>query len=127
VDALRRIHRVLVPGSLVIDTQPVSAHPPVVSDDGSLGTLDMSEWARTIATIDRHIGQAVGEGLFDVEHERRFVVPDEYGSGDEFVTVTRGWAGTRVSDALAERAVRASGRVLLDQEIRLRVLRRRGA
>ena len=127
MNALRRIHRALAPGSVLVDTQPVSAHPPVASGDGPLGTLDMSEWARTIATVDERIARTVEDGLFEIEHERRFVVSDVYDSGDEFVAVTRGWEGTQVSDALAERAGRASGQVRLDQEIRLRVLRRCGA
>ena len=123
--ALRKIHRALVPGGLVLDSQPLSAHPPVESDNGMLGTLDMSEWAQTIATIDRLVEQAIDQGLFDLERESRYVVTDAYDDGAEFVAVTRDWAGTNVSDALAARVSRELGHVRLHQDVRLRVLRAR--
>ena len=123
--ALRKIHRALVPGGLVLDSQPLSAHPPVESDNGMLGTLDMSEWAQTIATIDGLVEQAIDQGLFDLERESRYVVTDAYDDGAEFVAVTRDWAGTNVSDALAARVGRELGRVRLHQDVRLRVLRAR--
>ena len=123
--ALRKIHRALVPGSLVLDSQPLSAHPPIESDNGRLGTLDMSEWAQTIARIDRLVEQTIDQGLFDLERESRYVVTDEYDDGAEFVAVTRDWAGTDVSDALAARVGREQGRDRLHQDIRLRVLRAR--
>lgn len=123
--ALRKIHGALVPGGLLIDTQPLSAHPPIESADGTLGTLDMSEWARTVATIDGRVQQAIELGLFDLERETRYVVTDEYDDGAEFVTVTREWAGTNVSDALAARVSPEQGRVWLHQDVRLRLLRAR--
>ena len=125
MNALRKIHRALVPGSLVLDSQPLSAYPPVESGSGELGTLDMSEWAQTIATIDRLVQQTIHQGLFDLERESRYVVTDEYDDGAEFVAVTRDWAGTNVSDALAARVGREHGRVRLHQDVRLRVLRAR--
>jgi hypothetical protein len=127
VNALRKIHRALVPGGLVIDTQPVSAHPPVESGSGMLGTLDMSEWARTIATIDGLVQQTIDRGLFDLERESRYVVTDEYDDGAEFVTVTREWAGTMVHDAVAGLVGAQSQPVRLHQEIRLRLLLARTA
>jgi hypothetical protein len=125
VNALRKIHHALDPGGLVIDTQPVSAYPPIESASGTLGTLDMSEWARTIATIDGRVQQAIDQGLFDLERESRYVVTDEYDDGAEFVTVTREWAGTNVSDALAARVSPEQGCVRLHQDVRLRLLQAR--
>jgi hypothetical protein len=125
VNALRKLHRALVPGGLVIDTQPLSAHPPIESVSGRLGTLDMSEWARTIATIDGRVAQAIDLGLFDLERESRYVVTDEYEDGAGFVTVTREWAGTHVSNALAARVSPEQGRVRLHQDVRMRLLRAR--
>jgi hypothetical protein len=125
VSALRQIRRSLVPGGIVVDTQPLSPHPPVEAGDRALGTLDMSEWAQTIATIDRLVEQTLADGLFELEHERRYVVTDVYGDGAELVAVTRGWAGTHVDDAFAERVGREPGHVRLHQDVRLRVLRTR--
>jgi hypothetical protein len=123
VNALHKIHRALVPGGLIIDTQPVSAGPPIESGSGMLGTLDMSEWARTITAIDGLTQQTIDQGLFTLERESRYVVTDEYDNGAEFVAVTRDWAGTTVSDALAARAGRELDRVRLQQDVRLRLLR----
>jgi hypothetical protein len=125
VNALQRIHDALVPDGLVIDTQPVSAEPPIESQAGPLGALDMREWARTIATIDLRVEQTLRDGLFDLEHESRFVVTDEYDDGAELVAATREWAGTRLDDTFAEHVGSEPRRVRLHQEIRLRLLRAR--
>jgi hypothetical protein len=123
VHALSHIHAALVPGGLVIDTQPVSAQPPIEADAGDLGTLDMREWARTIATIGGGVERAIGDGLFALEEERRFVVTDGYDDGAQFVAEVREWAGTHIEDAFAARLVREPGWIRLHQEVRLRVLR----
>src|SRR5215212_1534001 len=85
----------------------------------------MTEWARTIATVDRRIEQTIHDGLFELAAERRFVVTDEYDDGAEFVTVTRGWAGTMVDDALAELVGAQSHAVRLHQEVGRRQRTRR--
>ena len=125
MNALRKIHDALVPGGLVIDTQPVSAEPPVESEAGPLGALDMREWAQTIATIDRRVEQTMRDGLFELEHERRFVVTDEYDDGAELLAETSEWAGTRLDDGFAELVGSQPRRVRLHQQIRLRLLRAR--
>ena len=125
MNALHKIHDALVPGGLVVDTQPVSAAPPVESRAGRLGALDMRDWAQTIATIDRRVEQTLRDGLFDLEDERRFVVTDDYDDGAELVAETSEWAGTRLDDTFAE-LVRSQRRpVRLHQQIRLRLLRAR--
>jgi hypothetical protein len=118
------IHEALVPGGRLVDTQPVSPRPRVETD--VLGRLDMTEWARTIATVDVCIERTIHDGLFELAAERRFIVIDEYDDGAEFVTVTREWAGTRVDDALAELVGAQAHTVCLHQEVRLRLLLARG-
>lgn len=123
MNALRRIHAALVPGGLLIDTQPVSAQPPIQAGTRHLGTLDMREWTRTIATVDAELRRAVDDGLFAIDAERRFVVTDGHESGAGLVAEVRTWAGTHIDDALAGRVAREHGPVQLHQEVRLRVLR----
>ena len=125
MNALRSIHHALVPGGLVIDTQPFSAHPPVESENGIIGLLDMAEWAQTIATIDGLMQQTIDQGLFDLERESQYVVTDECDDGAEFVAVTRDWVGTDVGDEFAARVGREPGRVRLHQDVRMRLLRAR--
>jgi hypothetical protein len=123
VNALRRIHAALVPGGIVVDTQPISAEPPVEAHDARLGTLDMREWARTIDAVDRSILQAIADGLFALHGERSCVVVDEFDSGDEFVEIVSGWRGTSIPRAVADRARAASPPLRVHQEVRLRLLR----
>jgi hypothetical protein len=108
---------------LVVDTQPVSPHPPVQDRGELLGTLDMREWSETIAAVDELVAKTVEDGLFAVEGERSFVVVDRFDSGDEFLEVVPGWMGTTVSDELCRRAAAAEGPLTVHQEVRLRLLR----
>jgi hypothetical protein len=123
VNALRRIRAALVSGGIVVDTQPISAEPPVDALDGGLGTLDMREWARTIDAVDGPILQAVADGLFAVEGERSCVVVDEFDTGAEFLEIVGGWSGTRIPPPVADRARAASPPLRVHQEVRLRLLR----
>ena len=125
MNALRKIHTVLSPGGLVIDTQPVSVLPPVESDSSLLGALDMRGWGRTIRSIDGRIDQAIRQRLFDLVETAYFTVIDDYDDGQHLVDVTRGWQGTAVSGAFAQRMARERGAVRLEQAVRLRVLRAR--
>jgi hypothetical protein len=125
VHALRNIHAALVPGGLVVDTQPLSPRPPVDSDAGPLGTLDMTEWARLIAQIDARVDQAVAAGLFAIESESWLTVTDEFDDGAELVATAGAWIGTRIDPDLEHRAARERGRARVHQEVRMRLLRAR--
>jgi hypothetical protein len=67
--------------------------------------------------------RTIGDGLFALDAERRFVVIDGYDDGAEFVAEVREWAGTHIEAAFAERLAKGRGPVQLHQEVRLRVLR----
>jgi hypothetical protein len=123
VNALRRIHAVLVPGGVVVDTQPVSARPLVEADGRELGRLDMREWRKTIDAVDALTARTIDEGLFAVETERSFTVADTSDDGPALVETVSGWRGTRVRGALALRIAAAPPPISVHQEVRLRVLR----
>lgn len=125
VDALERIHAALDDDGVVVDTQPVSARPPVVGGESELGTLDMREWAKTIAAVDAEITRTVESGRFSVAADRRIVVTDAYDDLAELVAETSDWVGTRVPRALARRTEESRGEVRLHQDVRVRVLARR--
>ena len=124
VHALRRIHSALAPGGLLVDTQPLSLHPPVKADGRRIGALDMRQWRETVAAVDRRFDR-VTDSLYAVETEQRFVVTDTFDSGSEFVESVLGWRGTHVPAALRERAAGATPPLTVDQEVRLRLLVRR--
>lgn len=59
-------------GGLVVDTQPVSARPPVEAGGSELRTLHMCEWQRTIDAGDRRLAETIHDGLFAVEARAAF-------------------------------------------------------
>ena len=123
MNALRRIHAALIRDGLLVDTQPVSARPPVQAGSRRLGTLDMREWLKTIEAVDELVARTVDDGLYVIEDEQRFLATDTFESGPELVETVSGWEGTRISSALGERVVAARPPACVHQEVRLRLLR----
>jgi hypothetical protein len=123
VHALHSIHAALVPGGLLIDTQPTSARPGVEAAGAGLGRLDMREWRAQIDAIDELTRQAIDEGLYVVETERELTVTDVFDTGAECAGEVRRWKGTRVPPALAHRLGDVASPASVRQRVRLRVLR----
>lgn len=124
MNALRNIHAVLSQRGIVVDTQPISPCPRIAADRSTLGTLDMRDWAGTVRAVDERIDQVVAAGLFEFQHEDRFIVTDSFDSGAECLEAARTWRGTLVPRSLASSLARAPGAVTVEQEVRLRLLRR---
>jgi hypothetical protein len=124
VHALRNIHAALAADGILVDTQPVSASPPVALDGGELGSLDMHEWLDTIQAVDERFAESIAAGLYELEHESSFVVTDTYDNGRECLDIVSGWRGTRVSPGVSQRLAAAASPVSVQQEVRLRLLRR---
>jgi hypothetical protein len=123
VNALQRIHAALVTGGLVIDTQPVSPHPPVETTAGRVGGLDLRDWYKIIDAVDSRVAQTIDDGLWAHEGEKWFVVTDTFGSGKELADTAKDWQGTRVPDALRRRLTTTEGPAYVHQDVRLRLLR----
>jgi len=123
VNALREVHTALVPGGLLIDTQPISPRPVVESAGSRLGTLDLREWRATIDAVEHEVRGALAEGLFTMEDERSLVVIETFDNGPELVETVSGWRGTKISGRLARRAAVAPPPLTVHQDVRLRVLR----
>ena len=123
MNALRRIHAALVPGGIVVDTQPVSPWPPVTTPAAELGALDMRGWREIVEAVDERIAIVVDDGLFAVETKPSFVVADKFESGPLLVETVRGWQGTTVPSPLAARLAAHQGLVQVHQDVRLRLLR----
>jgi hypothetical protein len=125
VHALHRIHSALGPGGVIVDTQPVSARPAIQAGGRRLGRLDMSEWLRTIKAVDELVDQTVQDGLYVIEREQQLRVIDAWDDSRECADTVAGWQGTRIPLGLAEKIVRSSPPLTLDQQVRLRLLRAR--
>ena len=124
VHALRNIHAALAADGILVDTQPVSARPPVACDGVKLGALDMREWLATIHAVDELVAETIAAGLYELQHEQGFVVTDTYDNGHECLELVGGMRGTRVPPVLSERLTAATAPVTVRHEVRLRLLRR---
>jgi hypothetical protein len=124
VHALHNIHAALAPDGILVDTQPVSASPPVASDGGELGSLDMRDWLDTIHAVDERFAETIAAGLYELEHESWFVVTDTYDNGPECLEIVSDWRGTRVPHRVSRRLAAAASPVTVQQDVRLRLLRR---
>jgi hypothetical protein len=125
VDALTRIHAALVPGGVLVDTQPVGSRWPVGLAGHALGELETDEWVETVAVMDTEIDRTFASGLFELRHQERYAVVHEFGSGRECLDEVETWAGTRIPAGVAERLARGSARATVEHEVRLRLFLRR--
>jgi Chain length determinant protein len=123
VHALHNIHSALARDAIVVDTQPISARPPVASEGVILGELDMREWLDTIQSVDELVAETIHCGLYELQHESRFFVTDTFDDGPECLEIVRGWRGTRVPDRVSTGLAATTSQVSVQQEVRLRLLR----
>jgi hypothetical protein len=124
VHALRNIHAALAPDGILVDTQPVSASLPVAADGVERGSLDMRDWLDTIHAVDERFAETIADGLYGLQHESRFIVTDSYDSGRECLEIVSGWRGTRIPSEMTQRLAAATSTVTVEQQVRLRLLRR---
>ena len=68
--ALRNIHAALAADGILVDTQPVSASPPVTADGGELGSLDMHDWLDTIHAVDERFAETIAAGFNELGTSR---------------------------------------------------------
>ena len=125
VDALTRIHAALVPGGVLLDTQPVGPRLPVTLDGKPIGELEDEEWLEIVAAVDAEIEKVLAAGVFELRHEERYSVVHEFGSGRECLDVVAGWAGTNVPEDVGALLEGGNARTTVEQDTRLRLLDRR--
>ena len=125
VDALTRIHAALVPGGVLVDTQPVGPRLPVTLDGEPIGELEDEEWLEIVAAVDTEIEKVLAAGVFELRNEERYSVVHEFGSGRECLDVVAGWAGTNVPEDVGALLERGNARTTVEQDTRLRLLDRR--
>jgi hypothetical protein len=121
VDALTRLHAALVPGGMLVDTQPVSLREPVTLAGEPIGELEDDEWLEMVAAVDTEVDRTLAAGLFELRHEERYRVVHEFGTGPECLEVVSSWVGTRVPADVATRLEHGPGRATVEHDVRLRL------
>ena len=122
--ALLNIHASLVPDGLLVDTQPIGLKPRVAANGHQLGTLDMHEWVETVHAVDERVDETIATGLYQKTDERTLVIRSTFDHGPDCLEITGTWQGTRVPKPLADRLAAMRDQIIVDQQVRLRVLRR---
>ena len=98
VDALRQIHRSLVPGGVLLDMRPGPTDSAVLAGGEAVGFLDESEFWRETEETDAALGAAVREGLFTSENEVYFDVVHSFENGALLLEEVGGWRSTQIPD-----------------------------
>jgi hypothetical protein len=124
VHALHNIHAALASDGLLVDTQPISAHPRVATREVELGALDMRAWADTIRVVDDRLDETITAGLYDLQAEQRFIVTDRFDDGRACLDTVGNWRDTQVPPSLASDLEETHTPVSVEQEVRLRLVRR---
>ena len=124
VDALTRIHAVLVPGGVLVDTVPVGVRMQVFLDGERVGELEDDEWLETVAAVDGELEKVVAAGLFELSHEESYMIVHEFGSGAECLDIVGSWGGTSVPGDVAARLERTAARTTVEHDVRLRLYAR---
>lgn len=122
--ALRNIHAALVRDGFLVDTQPIGPQPRVATKGRELGTLEMHEWVETIEAVDERVDEVIAAGLYEPTVERTLVVRSSFDDGPDCLEITSAWQGTHVPQPIAAQLAALPDPVILDQQVRLRVLRR---
>ena len=122
--ALRNIHAALVSNGLLVDTQPIGSQPRVAANGDELGTLDMHEWIETIHAVDERVDETIATGLYEKTDERTLVIRSTFDDGPDCLEVIGTWRGTRVPQPLVDQLAVVRDQITVDQQVRLRVLRR---
>ena len=125
VDALQRIHTALVPGGVVVDTQPIGSRAPVRVEGKRVGELGEDEWLQTVTAVDSRVEEAIDARLFELQHEERYAVVHGFDSGTEALEEAQTWAGTLIPKDVVERLEATPRPVEIELEVRLRLFVRR--
>jgi hypothetical protein len=105
VDALRRAHRLVTAGGLIVDLHPTALPAPVLVGDIEVGIVDAGDAPLRHAAAGQALTTAVEEGLFSVGDVVDFdfdTFGDTIDELRDYVVAT--WRSARFDEATLERA-----------------------
>jgi hypothetical protein len=121
VDALRNVHRMLVPRGVLLESHPLAGGSRVEAEGQMLGALDERELARQLGAMDRSVAVLVDEGRLLPREERRFEVAMRFDTAAELLSEVVTWDGTTISTRLQRLVKRAEAPLAVRIETLLRV------
>jgi hypothetical protein len=108
VDALRRAHRVLVPGGCLIDLHPTVDVPLVEIGSQVVGAVETGDGPQRHAAAGKALETAVSAGLFNVERAVEFPFHTYGDTIDELREyIEENWRDARIDDQVVRRAADA--------------------
>ena len=123
--ALRNIRRMLVPGGILLDLQPIPPSPTLHAVGGLLGQLDQEQvWTR-FGEIEPGVETAVREGLYELETQLEFDVVERFDSKTELVATILERDDWQMSEELAAHLDGAESPIDGHDHMRLRKFRAR--
>ena len=123
---LRRVHRAVRPGGLVLDVHPLGLDFAVRAGRCGLGFVDTSRFAAVLDAMNEGLEQTVAEGLFEQLTTRRRLVAERFDSGAEALEEADSWENLRLPAAVRRR-LRETDETPVEfvDTVRYRLLRRR--
>lgn len=121
--ALRRIHKALVPGGILLDMHPVPPSARAEVGGATLGDFEDAEFFRIIAGTEGELDRTVRKGLFTPETEIQFDWLERYERGEDLLEDVKTWEGCRVPRGVATRIRAADSPVDVWERVVLRRFR----
>jgi hypothetical protein len=126
VNALRNVHRMLVPRGILLDLHPIAPPDARAESHGvDLGALDQRVFAETVRQTEAGLEAAVRRGLFAPETRRELDVIERFETADELLETVGAWKKTRIPPDVAKRIRAADPPVDVRERLVLRRLRAR--
>ena len=122
-ERLRRIHRSLVQGGVLLDLQPMLENAPVVDREGILGRLNEEEFRAFADRVNSALEQTIRDRLYAHEREMVFDVVHRFSAAAALLAEVETWTGTTVPAPLLRRITQAKPPVEVQEGARLRRLR----
>ncbi len=123
MNALRRIHRSLVRGGVLLDLQPMLVNAPVVNAGGVLGRLDERAFRAVADRVNLALEETIRAGLFAHDRNVDLDVVHRFNGAAELLAEVGTWTGTAVPTALRQRLTQSRPPFDVHEGARLRRLR----
>jgi len=126
VHVLRKVHRALRPGGLLLDVHPLGLEFAVRAGRRGLGFVDTRRFATIVEAMNEGVEQTVSEGLFEELETLRRHVAERFDDAAEALEEADSWENLRLPAAVRRR-LRQTDETPVEfiDTVRYRLLRKR--